>query len=90
MGSACKLAGLIGYTPHDLRHRRISLWVRTEPIADVAAWVGHSKKSMTLDVYSHVMLAGEIEPVRLFAVLGCAGDGTVVAGDALADHTALT
>ena len=41
-----------------LRHRRASLWVAQnfDPIT-VREWCGHSRASMTLDVYSHVVTA---------------------------------
>ena len=78
MERTCKLAGIPHYTPHDLRHRRISLWVRERPIADVAAWVGHAKKSMTLDRYTHVMIGGELKTERILALLGRGGDDRVM------------
>jgi integrase len=58
MGRACKAAGIAHYTPHDLRHRFASVQIaRGVPVTDLAAHLGHTKKSMTLDVYSHVLLA---------------------------------
>jgi len=57
MARACRLAGISHYHPHDLRHRRISLWVKQGvPITEIAAAVGHSRTSLTLDTYSHVLL----------------------------------
>jgi integrase len=55
---ACQDAKIAHYSPHDLRHRRISLWVAQgfDPIT-VKGWSGHSRASMTLDVYSHVVTA---------------------------------
>ena len=42
--------------PHDFRHRRASLWHgQGVPGAELAKRLGHSKPSMSLDVYSHVM-----------------------------------
>jgi integrase len=54
---ACRNAGIASHSPHDLRHRRISLWVAQgfDPVA-VKTWSGHSRTSMTLDVYSHVIV----------------------------------
>jgi hypothetical protein len=38
-------------------HRWISLQVkRGVPITEISAHVGHSRSSLTLDTYSHVML----------------------------------
>ena len=54
---ACKAAKIAHYHPHDLRHRWASVQVaRGVPITQVAAALGHAKKRMTLDVYSHVLL----------------------------------
>lgn len=54
---ACRDAGVAHYPPHQLRHRRCSLWLR-HGIDEVtaASWSGHSKPSMLLDVYGHVMV----------------------------------
>jgi integrase len=58
MARACKAAGIPHFHPHDLRHRYASLKLREGvPVTELAAQLGHSKKSLTLDVYSHVMLA---------------------------------
>jgi integrase len=58
MARACKTAGLALYSPHDLRHRWASVQVaRGVPLPQVAAALGHSRSSLTLDVYSHVLLA---------------------------------
>jgi integrase len=54
---ACRNAKIASHSPHDLRHRRISLWVAQgfDPVA-VKTWSGHSRTSMTLDVYSHIII----------------------------------
>lgn len=54
---ACIDAGVTAHSPHDLRHRRISLWVRfgIDPVT-LAGWAGHAQASMSLDVYGHVVL----------------------------------
>ncbi len=58
---ACQVAGVPHYHPHDLRHRRITIWHQTGvPARELAERAGHSKPSMSLDVYSHVMPADEI------------------------------
>ncbi len=66
---ACKATGTPHWSPHDLRHRRISLLVlRGTPIPRVSAYVGHARGSMTLDVYSHVLLeASELDYAALIA-----------------------
>jgi integrase len=57
LGRACKQAGIPHYTPHELRHRRLSLWhLQDIPARELAERAGHAKASMSLDVYSHVML----------------------------------
>lgn len=58
MGRACKAAGIPHFHPHDLRHRYASVQIGNGvPVTTLAAQLGHSKKSLTLDVYSHVLLA---------------------------------
>lgn len=58
MRNACKAAGIASYSPHDLRHRYASVQIaRGVPVTDLAAQLGHAKKSMTLDTYSHVLLS---------------------------------
>jgi integrase len=57
MRQACKLAKIPHFTPYNLRHRRISLWnYEGIPWVEIMSRSGHSKKSTTLDVYSHVLL----------------------------------
>jgi integrase len=58
MSRACKTAGIVHRHPHDLRHRYASVKIAEGvPVTKVAAQLGHSRKSLTLDVYSHVLLA---------------------------------
>lgn len=50
-------AGIPYFHPHDLRHRYASLKLREGvPVTDLAAQLEHSKKSMTLDTNSHVLM----------------------------------
>jgi len=57
MARACRDAGLAHYSPHDLRHRYISLLVHAgASIPVVQAVVGHARGSVTLDVYAHVLV----------------------------------
>jgi integrase len=57
LAKACTDAGVAAHSPHDLRHRRISLWLRHgfDPVS-VSRWAGHARTSMSLDVYGHVVL----------------------------------
>jgi integrase len=57
MRRGCQAAGLALYSPHDLRHRYASVKIRNGvPVTDLAAQLGHARKSMTLDTYSHVLI----------------------------------
>jgi integrase len=57
MRRACTAAGIAHYSPHDLRHRYASVKVAEgAPITQLAEQLGHSKKSLTLDTYSHVLI----------------------------------
>jgi integrase len=60
MRGACKTAGIVHRHPHDLRHRYASVKIAEGvPVTTVAAQLGHSRNSMTLDTYSHVLLETE-------------------------------
>jgi integrase len=57
MRKACKSAGIASHSPHDLRHRYISVKIREGiPVTKIAAYVGHAPKSLTLDTYAHVLI----------------------------------
>lgn len=53
---ACTAAGVPTFSPHQLRHRRISLLLREEDPVTVSRLVGHARASMSLDVYGHVLI----------------------------------
>jgi integrase len=57
IGRACRAAGVPEFSPHDLRHRRISLLhAQGRSWAEVARFVGQKKLSLTADTYTHVLL----------------------------------
>jgi len=67
---ACQTAGTPHYHPHDLRHRRITVWHQSGvPARELAERAGHSRPSMSLDVYSHVMPADEIAADKFQSLL---------------------
>ncbi len=65
-----RLAKIPHYSPHDLRHRRLTLWHQSGvPARELAERAGHSKPSMSLDVYTHVMPVAEVVNERFLALL---------------------
>jgi integrase len=66
---ACKASATPTWSPHDLRHRRISLWHRQgETWALIGARVGQRSLSVTADTYTHVLLDDrELDHARLVA-----------------------
>lgn len=61
MTRACKAAAIPAYSPHDLRHRRATLWhLRGVPAAEAAAWLGHSAQEH-LRTYAHATLVDRSE-----------------------------
>lgn len=68
MARACVAAKIPHFHPHDLRHRRITIWHHDGiPARVLAERAGHARASMSLDVYSHVMRLDECEPGALQA-----------------------
>lgn len=58
---ACKAAGIPAFSPHDLRHRRATLWhLGGVPAAQAAAWLGHSPQEH-LKTYAHATLTDRSE-----------------------------
>lgn len=56
ISKACRAAGIPLFSPHDLRHRRISLLhLRGVPWARIGEFVGQRNLSVTADVYTHVL-----------------------------------
>jgi integrase len=68
---ACKAAGVPAFSPHDLRHRRISLLHRQgRTWAEIGRLVGQRKLSITADTYTHVLSDGrELDYARLVSEL---------------------
>ena len=70
MRTACKAAGIPHFHPHDLRHRRCSLWHgRGIPAREIGERVGQQQIAVTLDTYTHVMPLDEVPTERLRALL---------------------
>ena len=57
IAKACKAAGILLFSPHDLRHRRISLLhLRGVPWARIGEFVGQRNLAVTANTYSHVLI----------------------------------
>jgi integrase len=70
MSRACRNAKVPHYSPHSLRHGRITIWHQSGvPARELAERAGHSRPSMSLDVYSHVMPPDEASNERLQRLL---------------------
>lgn len=53
---ACKAGGVPAFSPHDLRHRRATLWhLSGVPAIEAASWLGHSAQEH-LRTYAHVVI----------------------------------
>lgn len=57
IAKACKAEGVALWSPHDLRHRRISLLhARNVPWARIAEFVGQRDLTVTANTYTHVLV----------------------------------
>lgn len=67
---ACRAAGVARWSPHDLRHRRISLLHRQgRTWAEIGARVGQRSLKVTSDTYTHVLVDGrELDYTALLAL----------------------
>jgi integrase len=67
IGRACRDGGVPTFSPHGLRHRRISLMHRNGVSwADIGARMGQRSKLVTADTYSHAIIDGrEIDRQKL-------------------------
>jgi integrase len=53
---ACRAAAIPLWSPHDLRHRRISLLhAQGRPWARIGEWVGQRNLAVTANTYTHVL-----------------------------------
>jgi integrase len=70
IAKACRAAGVPTFSPHDLRHRRISLLHRQgRSWAEIGAFVGQRSALVTSDVYTHLLLDDrELDYRRLLAL----------------------
>ncbi|HXG76401.1 MAG TPA: tyrosine-type recombinase/integrase [Gaiellaceae bacterium] len=66
---ACSAAGVPAFSPHDLRHRRISLeHLRGQPWARIGELVGQRNLAVTANTYTHVLVdETEIDYAALLA-----------------------
>jgi integrase len=54
---ACRAAGIASFSPHDLRHRRVSLLhAQGLPWARIGEYVGHADLHTTSKTYTHVLM----------------------------------
>jgi integrase len=69
IAKACRAAGIPLWSPHDLRHRRISLLHQQgRTWAEIGALVGQRSPKVTSDTYTHVLLDGrELDYAALLA-----------------------
>jgi integrase len=70
IAKACKAEGIPLWSPHDLRHRRISLLhLRGVPWARIGEFVGQKSLSVTADTYTHVLTdEREVDYAELLAM----------------------
>jgi integrase len=61
MAIACRNAGIPYFSPKNLRERRAPIWHHDGVVAKtLAERLGHSKASMSLDVYTHTVRVEEV------------------------------
>jgi integrase len=69
IAKSCRAAAIPLFSPHDLRHRRVSLLhLRGVAWARIGEWVGQRNLAVTANTYSHVLLdEAEVDYARLLA-----------------------
>ena len=61
LARACRATETPLWSPHDLRHRRISLWHRAgHSWAQIGEWAGQRDLATTANRYTHVMVGREV------------------------------
>ncbi len=72
IAKACRAEGVPPFSPHDLRHRRISLLhLRGVPWARIGEQVGQRNLAVTANTYTHVLTdEPELDYAELLAVCG--------------------
>jgi integrase len=56
IAKACRALAIPTFSPHDLRHRRISLLhLRGMPWARIGEWVGQKDLAVTANTYTHLL-----------------------------------
>jgi integrase len=70
IAKACKAAGVPLFSPHDLRHRRISLLhLQGVPWARIGEFVGQRDLTVTANTYTHVLVdEAELDYARLLTM----------------------
>lgn len=70
MTAACKSAGVPHFTPHDLRHRRATIWHHDGvPLRVLMERGGWTSSEVAIETYSHSMPVDELPQARLQAIL---------------------
>jgi integrase len=70
MSRACKNAKIPAYSPHDLRHRRATIWHHGGvPLRELQDRIGHASALLTLDWYTHAMPLTEVPDAAYERVL---------------------
>lgn len=68
--TACAAAGVPHFSPHDLRHRRATIWHHSGlPVRVQMERGGWTRSEIPLEIYSHLMPLDEIQVEKLEAVL---------------------
>jgi integrase len=69
IGKACRAAGVPLFSPHDLRHRRVSLLhLSGMPWVQIGQLVGQRDLAVTANTYTHVVVNGEVDYVNLLEI----------------------